>query len=74
MTVYHIQIGERLGRDWLEWIAPLELRYTRFGETLLVGALPDRAALERILVRLRRFGLTVVSVTYRLQADLDPES
>ena len=74
MTVYRVHVHERLGHDWAEWIAPLELRYTRFGETLLVGELADRAALRQMLKRLRALGLTVLSVTGRLQTDLDAES
>jgi hypothetical protein len=42
------------------------------GDTILMGAMPDQAALYGLLMKMRDLGLTLVSVT-RVEPDSPPD-
>jgi hypothetical protein len=60
-THYTICIREKLDDTWAEWFDPMSLR--RDGEcTVLVGWLPDQAALHGMLRKVNNLGLQLVAV------------
>lgn len=60
--LYEIKIRGHLSEQWTEWFAPLTLKYTAEGDTILVGPLPDQAALQGILINLSNLTLELISV------------
>jgi hypothetical protein len=62
---YQIRVEGHLDLSWQEWFEGLELRHEESGTTLLVGVLPDQAALQGILLKISRLGLTLLSLESR---------
>ena len=44
-AIYEIRIGGELGSQWAGWFDEMAIRVEQSGETLLVGAVADQAAL-----------------------------
>jgi hypothetical protein len=59
---YQIRVEGHLDLSWQEWFEGLELRHEASGTTLLIGVLPDQAALQGILLKISRLGLTLLSL------------
>ena len=59
---YQIRVEGHLDLSWQEWFEGLELRYEEAGTTLLIGVLPDQAALQGVLLKISRLGLTLLSL------------
>jgi hypothetical protein len=59
---YVIRFKKHLDLSWSDWFDGLTLRHEANGETILVGPLPDQAALYGILDKARNLNLTLVSV------------
>lgn len=59
---YEIRVEEHLANHWSAWLEEMELSYSDQDETILIGALPDQAALYGVLLKIRNLGLTLVSV------------
>jgi len=59
---YQIRVEGHLDLFWQEWFEGLELRHEESGTTLLVGVLPDQAALQGVLLKISRLGLTLLSL------------
>jgi hypothetical protein len=59
---YEIRIKGHLDKSWTDWFDALEIRHEDNGETLIIGFLPDQAALHGILSRLRDLGIELISV------------
>ncbi len=59
---YQIRVEGHLDLSWQEWFEGLELRHEASGTTLLVGVLPDQAALHSVLLKISRLGLTLLSL------------
>jgi hypothetical protein len=59
---YQIRVEGHLDLSWQEWFEGLELRHEDAGTTLLIGFLPDQAALQGILLKISRLGLTLLSL------------
>jgi len=59
---YQIRVEGHLDLSWQEWFEGLELRHEDAGTTLLVGVLPDQAALQGVLLKISRLGLTLLSL------------
>ncbi len=57
-----IVVGGHLSSEWSAEFDGLEVTCRADGNTNLSGFLPDQAALYGLLLRLRDFGLTLVSV------------
>ena len=59
---YQIRVEGHLDLSWQQWFEGLELRHEESGTTLLVGILPDQAALQGVLLMISRLGLTLLSL------------
>jgi hypothetical protein len=59
---YEIVIRGHLPPQWLAAFEGLEVHFLPDGDTCIAGSLPDQSALYGLLMRLRDFGLTLVSV------------
>jgi hypothetical protein len=69
---YEIRMSGRLGERWSDWFSDMSMRYdTEARETVLLGYVPDQAALHGLLARIRDLGLTIVSVQ-RLPSRREP--
>lgn len=60
-----IRIKDHLDPFWQTWLADLEIVQESKGTTLLIGYLPDQAALYGVLLTLRRLGLSLLSLETR---------
>ena len=59
---YQLRVEGHLDLSWQEWFERLELRHEVSGTTLMVGVLPDQAALHGVLLKISRLGLTLLSL------------
>jgi hypothetical protein len=66
---YEIRVQGRLGPEWSTWFDGLIISHQPHGETVLIGPVPDQAALHGILIKIRDLGLPLVSV-HRVDAGL----
>ncbi len=61
-AVYRIRVRSHLRPLWSEWFDGMAIENQPDGSTVLVGPLPDQAALHGVLVKVRDLGLTLLSV------------
>ncbi len=59
-----IRIKEALGGDWSEWLNGLSVTPGEDGNTILMGSVPDQAALRGILGKLWDLNLTILSFSF----------
>lgn len=59
---YEIKIEGQVDPQWSEWLGGLAINHNGSGNTLLIGEIPDQAALHGILVKIRDLGLPLVSL------------
>jgi hypothetical protein len=57
-----IRMTWHLDPSWQAWFDDLQIIHEAGGTTLLVGQLPDQAALYGVLLTIRRLGLSLLSV------------
>jgi hypothetical protein len=57
-----IRVTWHLDPSWQAWFDDLEIVHEADGTTLLIGQLPDQAALYGVLLTIRRLGLRLISV------------
>ena len=60
---YEIRVEPSVDQTWSTWFDGMELRSQSHDDALIVGEVPDQAALHGVLDRIRDLGLTVISVT-----------
>jgi len=60
--VYQIRIMGHLSPQWADWFEGLTITLDENGETLLIGAVIDEAALHGLLKKVRDLGLPLLSV------------
>ncbi len=59
---WQIRIQGHLSEQWQGWFAGMRLENQADGSALLLGTLPDQAALYGVINHLRDTGLTLISV------------
>ena len=59
---YQIRVEGHFDRSWQEWFEGLEMKHEAAGTTLLIGVLPDQAALQGLLLKISRLGLKLISL------------
>jgi hypothetical protein len=59
---YLIRVKGQLDLSWHAWFAPLQLSQEAKGTTVLMGTLPDQAALYGVLAKIDRLGLVLLAV------------
>ena len=57
-----IRVKGHLSEQWVAWFGDLEIDNRPGGEAILVGPLPDQAALYGVLNRMRDLGLALISL------------
>ncbi len=60
---YRIHVRGHLHEGWSAWFDGLAIEQEPDGSTVLVGPVPDQAALHGLLAKVRDLGLTLLSVT-----------
>jgi hypothetical protein len=63
--MYHTEIHVRgkIDSNWSDWFGELQIEETLGDETILIGQLPDMAAVYGVISRLGSLVLPLVSVT-----------
>jgi hypothetical protein len=59
---YQIRVKGHLDDTWADWFEGLTFTNEANGEAVILGSLPDQAALQGILNRISSLGLTLISV------------
>ncbi len=59
---YEIRIEGLIDGLWTEWFDGMTITHDGDLETILIGKLPDQAALHGVLARIRDLGLNLISV------------
>ena len=59
---YQIQVRGTLDPHWSGWFDGMAIASDANGDTMLIGALPDQAALYGVLHRIRDLGLVLLAV------------
>ena len=60
-SVYEIRVKGKLDPSWSDWFDGMRIAH-QSGETLLMGAVPDQAALLGLLTKIGHLNLTLLSV------------
>ena len=61
-SIYHIRVKGILDQKWSDWFDVFTITPQADDETLLVGPVPDQAALHGLLAKIRDLGLPLLSV------------
>ncbi|SFN84601.1 hypothetical protein SAMN05216207_1022109 [Pseudonocardia ammonioxydans] len=59
---YEIRIAAELDDGWSAWFGGMEVRNDGPGRTVLIGSVPDQAALHGLLTRIADLGLPLISL------------
>ena len=62
MYQVEIRIKGLIEEKWSAWFEDMEISHPGVGETILVGPIPDQAALYGLIAKIRDLGLTLLSV------------
>lgn len=62
-SIYEIRVMGRLDPSWSDWFDGLHMTYMG-GETVLMGAITDQAALLGILTKIAHLNLALLSVRF----------
>ena len=65
---YEIRIKGHLEKHWSDWLGGLAISHDAQGNSLLTGFVPDQAALHGILAQIHDLGLTLISITPRIES------
>ena len=61
-SIYHIRVKGILDEKWSDWFDGFAITPQADDESLLVGPVPDQAALHGLLGKVRDLGLPLLSV------------
>lgn len=59
---YVIRVKGHLDASWADWFEGLNITNQENGESVLVGSLPDQAALHGVLNQISKLGVELLSV------------
>lgn len=59
---YELRVRGALDSRWSSWFEGMDVSSDEHGETVIVGAVADQAALHGLLIKIRDLGLPLVSV------------
>lgn len=59
-----IKIQGQLDLNWSDWLEGFSITHTQDDLTLLVGTVPDQAALYGLIAKLRDLGLKLIPIQY----------
>ena len=62
MQRVEICVEGQIDKTWTEWFEGFTITHTKKNQTVLIGDVPDQAALYGIITKLRNLGLKLVSV------------
>jgi hypothetical protein len=68
-NLYEIRLQGHLGGDWSDWFDGVTTEHCANGTTLLVGAIPDQAALHGLLSKIRDLGVSLLLVRCLVDPD-----
>jgi hypothetical protein len=74
MNIYAIRVQGYLDRSWSSWFDGLTITYSQDGSTVLLGPLPDEAALHGVLNKVRDLALPLLAVNRVEGSGAGPES
>ncbi len=63
---YQIEVQGRLRPEWSDWFEGMTITQQANGNTMLSGSVTDQAALHGLLIKIRDFGLVLVSVNRQM--------
>ena len=69
-AIYEIRVLGHLGPQWTDWFEGMTFRQEATGEMVIIGLVPDQAALHGLIKKVRDLGLPLVSVQ---RLDPDPQ-
>ena len=69
MQFVEIRVQGHLDASWTEWLEGFTFSYTDQDETILIGSVPDQAALYGLIAKLRDLGVNLVSVDIQAAED-----
>ena len=67
MRRVEICIEGQLDETWSEWFEGFMVSHNEQNQTILVGELPDQAALYGLITKLRDLGLNLLSVNSQIE-------
>jgi len=74
MNIYAIRVQGYLDQSWSSWFDGLTITYSQDGSTVLLGPLPDEAALHGVLNKVRDLALPLLAVNRVEGSGAGPES
>lgn len=60
--IYQILLDGHLSSQWLDWFDGFTLTINERGQSILIGAVADQAALHGLLNKIRDLGIPLISV------------
>jgi len=64
MQRVEIRVKEHLDIDWAEWLGDFTITHLESSETILIGSVPDQAALYGLIAKLRDLGVELIAVNF----------
>lgn len=64
MQRVEIRVKEHLDKNWAEWLGDFTITHVEPHETILLGSVPDQAALYGLIARLRDLGVDLIAVNF----------
>ncbi len=71
MAKVEIRIQGHFDEAWVEWFEGFTMTYLDENQTLLVGDVPDQAALYGLIAKLRDLGAKLISVKFEGETPTD---
>lgn len=68
VDTYRIRVKGHLDDRWSDWLGGMSIHLQEDGTSVLVGQVVDQAALHGVIIRIRDFGLPLLSVRRVVEA------